>query len=302
MAVDQGPVVQSAILRAELVRRRRGLNKTQGDVARALEWSTSKLIRIEGGHNAVTKVDLDGLLTEYGVSNADRERLQSLNRAARLRGWWDAYRDDIDGPYLKYVGYEAGATFIRQFPGTVVPGLLQTPEYAEALTTCTNDPADVADVVKLRLQRQSELAQRSERPHLYYVLDEAVIRRHVGIKADPMIMPNQLDRIADVAAENHYVTVQLIPFSAGEHGGLTAFTVLGFDGELEDLVYLDSGKGEVAGITNEDLQVAEYAAKFETLLELALPESDSIGFIRKVAGQMRQRSASSTHSREPKVS
>jgi hypothetical protein len=124
----------------------------------------------------------------------------------------------------------------------------------------------------------------------------------VGIKSDPMIMPNQLDRIADEAAENDHVTVHLIPFSAGEHGGLTAFTVLGFGGALEDLVYLDSGKGEVADITNEDLQVAEYAAKFETLLDLTLPVNKSIDFVRDVAKEMRRRSASSTDSRGPKVS
>src|ERR1700744_4101806 len=284
MAVDQGPVVQSAILRRELVQLRRDSGKTQGEVARALEWSPSKLIRIEGGHNSVTKVDLDALLTVYGVSStADRDRFQSLRGAARLRGWWDAYRNEIVDQYLKYVGYEAGATFIRQFPGTVVPGLLQTPEYAEALTICTNDPSDVPAVVKLRLQRQTELAQRSDRPHQYYVLDEAVIRRHVGVSADPMIMPSQLDRIADEAAENPLVTVQLIPFSAGEHGGLTAFTVLGFNGALQDLVYLDSGKGEIADITGDDLQVADYAAKFETLLDLALPENESIKYIRDVA-------------------
>jgi transcriptional regulator with XRE-family HTH domain len=288
MAVDQGPVVQSAILRGELVQLRRNSGLTQGDVARALEWSTSKLIRIEGGRNSVTKVDLDALLSQYGVDSGDhRQRFYSLNKVARLRGWWDAYRNEIEDPYLKYVGYEAGATFIRQFPGTVVPGLMQTPEYAEALTLCTNEPAKVPAVVKLRLQRQIELAQRSEPPHQYYVLDEAVIRRHVGIHDDPAIMPNQLDRIADDAAGNDLVTVQLIPFRAGEHGGLTAFTVLGFSGVLPDLVYLDSGKGEVADITGEDPQVAEYAANFETLLDLALPENESISFIRNVAAEMR---------------
>lgn len=124
MAVDQGPVVQSAILRGELVRLRKENGLTQGDVARALEWSPSKLIRVEGGRSGITKVDLDALLAQYGVTaDGERGRFQQLNRAARLRGWWDAYRDDVSAPYLNYVGYEAGATFIRQFPGTVVPDL-----------------------------------------------------------------------------------------------------------------------------------------------------------------------------------
>ncbi len=288
MAVDQGPVVQSAILRGEIVRLRKDNGLTQGEVARALEWSPSKLIRIEGGHSSITKVDLDALLNRYGVAlGRERERFQRLNRAARLRGWWHAYRDEIDAPYLKYVGYEAGATFIRQFPGTVVPGLLQTAEYAEALTACTIETAKVTPVVRLRLQRQTELAQRSDPPRQFYVLDEAVIRRHIGIETDPMIMPSQLRHIADEAAGNELITVRLIPFSAGEHAGLSgAFTVLGFDGVLADLLYLDTGKGEFADITGEDPQVAEYAANFEVLLDRALPESESIMFIRSAADEM----------------
>src|ERR1700760_2207224 len=198
MGADQGPVVQSALLRAEIVRLRKRSKLTQEQVARSLEWSPSKLIRIEGGHSSVTKVDLDALINLYGGTSEDeREQLQLLNKAARLRGWWDAYNSEIDPPYLKYVGYEAGATFIRQFPGNVVPGLLQTAEYAEALTVCMNDAAMVSPVVKLRLQRQEELAQRSGPPQQFYVLDEAVIRRHVGIRTDRTIMPNQLYRIAD---------------------------------------------------------------------------------------------------------
>src|SRR6185437_8085225 len=141
MASDQGPVIQSAIVRSELVRLRKAKGMTQEQVAKNLEWSASKLIRVEGGHSSITKVDLDALLTQYGVtSESQRERLQALNRGAKETGWWEAYRNDTAPAYLNYVGYEAGAAFVRQFPGTVVPGLLQTPEYAEALTAISVDP------------------------------------------------------------------------------------------------------------------------------------------------------------------
>src|SRR5580658_5170526 len=162
MASDQGPVVQSALLRIELVRLRKERKMTQEQVAENLEWSASKLIRVEGGRSSITKVDLDALLDQYGLkSESQREKLQALNRGARDRGWWDTYRDDVSPTYLTYVGYEAGAAFIRQFPGTVVPGLLQTREYAVALTATSVDPEKVAPVVRLRLQRQSELVRRS---------------------------------------------------------------------------------------------------------------------------------------------
>ena len=128
MATDQGPVVQSALLRGELVRFRKESGFTQEQVAADLEWSPSKLIRVEGGRSSITKVDLDALLTKYGVtSESTRERLQALNRGAREPAWWDKYRDDIADTYLRYVGFEAGASFIRQFESVFVPGGLQTP-------------------------------------------------------------------------------------------------------------------------------------------------------------------------------
>src|ERR1700686_1118629 len=123
MPADQGPVVQSALLRGELVRLRRESGLTQEQVASDLEWSPSKLIRVEGGRSSITKVDLDALLTMYGVtSESRRDQLQALNKGARERGWWDKYRDDVSATYLNYVGLEAGAAFIRQFQSGFLPG------------------------------------------------------------------------------------------------------------------------------------------------------------------------------------
>jgi transcriptional regulator with XRE-family HTH domain len=275
MAADQGPVVQSAILRSELVRLRKKNKLTQEEVAHGLEWSPSKLIRIEGGHSSITKVDLNALLDRYGVtSGSERQRLQDLNRGARSAAWWTSYRNEIPAPYLNYVGYEAGATFVRQFPGTVVPGLLQTTEYAEALTTSAVEAIEVAPVVKLRLQRQSELVQRSEPPRQFYVLDEAVIRRHR-------------------AARDELITVRVITFKAGAHAGLSgAFTLLEFDGDLPDLLYLDPGRGELAIIDIDTARVSKYADTFEALLDRALGEDDSIAFIRSAAEEMSLRQIS----------
>lgn len=287
MASDQGPVIQSAILRTELVRLRKVNGITQEQVAGNLEWSASKLIRVEGGHSSITKVDLDALLDQYGVTSADeRERLQALNRGAKETGWWEVYRNDTAPAYLNYVGYEAGAAFIRQFPGTVVPGLLQTAEYAEALTAISVDPVRVASVVKLRVQRQTELAQRGAPPRQYFVLDEAVIRRHVGVAKDPAIMPSQLLHIVSRARDDVRVTVRVIPFSKGEHAGLPGpFTLLEFDGGLPDLLYLDTGR-EAINMVSRDDKVSEYADIFERLLETALPAEESLEFIRAAAEDM----------------
>jgi hypothetical protein len=99
-------------------------------------------------------------------------------------------------------------------------------------------------------------------------------------------MPNQLHHIADEATTNELITVRLIPFSSGEHAGLSAFTVLGFSNVVPDMVYLDPGRADLARLTGEDPQVAEYAANFETLFDLAMSEAESIAFIRAVADKM----------------
>jgi transcriptional regulator with XRE-family HTH domain len=289
MATDQGPVVQSALLRGEIVRLRKESGLTQEQVAAELEWSPSKLIRVEGGRSSITKVDLDALLTKYGVtSESTRERLQALNRGARERAWWDKYRDDIAPTYLGYVGLEAGAAFIRQFESGFVPGLLQTRQYAEAVTEYSVNAARVKPIVELRLQRQAGLAQRLPQPRRCYVVDEAVIRRHVGISTDPAIMPDQLHVIADEVARNDLITLRVMPFTAGAHRGLSGpFTLLEFDGGLPDVLYIDAGRAPFASMAaGYDPRVAEYRDDFETLLEDALAAGKSIELIRSVAEEM----------------
>jgi transcriptional regulator with XRE-family HTH domain len=295
VANDHGPVIESALLRNELVRLRKDSEKTQEQVAGALEWSPSKLIRVEGGRSSITKVDLDALLTEYGVtSESHRDRLQALNRGARERGWWDDYKDDISPDYLSYVGFEAGAASIKQFQLGVIPGLLQTAKYARTVaaigsTAIGSDDEDrIASVVGLRLERQARLSERSVPPRQYFVLDEAVIRRYVGVKTDPSIMPDQLCSLANRAQRDNLVTVRVIPFDAGAHSGLSdePFTLLEFEAGLPDILYVDVNRGATKITGGDEPQVERRKREFEDLLEAALPAPESIDLIRNVADEM----------------
>lgn len=296
MSSDEGPVVQSALLRDELVRLRTRRGLTQQQVAAALEWSPSKLIRVEGGKSSITKVDLDALLTEYGVtSESHRERLQVLRSGTREAGWWNAYKDSVSATYLRYVGFEAAAAVIRQFQTNFIPALLQTPEYSEIVTIAGSvEPHLVRPIVELRLQRQTELLRRSAPPRQYFVLDEGVIRRHVGIKKDRSVMPNQLRFVADRAERDDLVTVRVLPFEAGAHTGLEPFTLLQFDARLPDTLILDADRGDFTMIAENDPQAAKaqvekvdkYVQYFESLIEDAWPADRSIEFMRKVADEM----------------
>jgi hypothetical protein len=280
MANDHGPVVQSALLCDELVRLRRDAGLTQDQVAVDLAWQAAKVIEIEGGC-PVAEADLDALLERYIVPAARQERLRELNRGTRDDRWWTGYQDTVPAVYLDYIGYERGAASIRQFPGTVVPGLLQTPAYARALTDMAlDDPGQAARVVELRLRRQSELASRDTLPRQHYILDEAVIRRRIGASRDQAIMTEQLRHIALAAGPGGQVTVQVIPFGAGEHAGLSGpFTLLELTGGLPDILYLDSGRDPIEMISRH-ARVADYAGRFERLRAAALPVAESLELIQ----------------------
>ena len=289
MATDRGPVVQSALLRGELVDLRRASGLTQNQVASALDWSSSKLIRIEGGQSSISQVDLDALLTRYGVtSESRRERLHTLNRGAKEPGWWDKYKDEVAPIHLTYVGFEAGASYVRQFQSGFLPDLLQTADYAEAVTGNSVDAARVAAIVSLRLERQSELAQREPRPRQDYVIDEAVIRRYVGSAKSPDAMCDQLHQIADRAEQDDLVTIRVLPFHVGTQRGLYgSFTLLEFDEGLPDLLYIDAGRGEFAKpVKGDNPRVVEYRNDFEFLLGNALSAERSIELIRRSAENM----------------
>jgi transcriptional regulator with XRE-family HTH domain len=291
MASDPGPVIQRALLTAELQRVRRDAGKTQEEVARALDWSPSKLIRIEGGNVGISTTDLQALLRYCGVTEEARvQELSVLARGARARGWWDPYKDDLNDPaYSTYIGYEGGASTIRHCSPLFIPGLLQTEEYARALTIeFAPNEAILNAVVEVRLLRQDKMFNQDDPPEQHYVLDEATIRRRVGGQRDIGIMSRQLDNLLDLATRP-YMTVELIPFDKGAHFGMLGeFVLLGFQHGPEGVLFLESSRASGSDLTvAESDHIAAYLEGFERLRNLALSPEESINFIREVADEMR---------------
>jgi hypothetical protein len=130
------------------------------------------------------------------------------------------------------------------------------------------------------------MAKRSIPPRRYFVVDEAVIRRHVGISQNPAIMPAQLRHIAERSEREESLTVRVIPFTAGAHPGLSApFSLLEFEGAMPDLLYLDAGR-EAYLIAGSDPRIGQYADDFEVLQENALSPAESVDLILQVAEGM----------------
>jgi hypothetical protein len=253
-------------------------------VVRELDWSLSKVIRIETGAVGVSTTDLRALLQLYGITDSDRVReLTEMARASRRKpAWWSAYRDLIPEGYRKYTELEGAASVIQVYNPLLVFGPLQTREYAHAIVA-SGGPSeltdeDIARLVEFRMIRQRELFG-STGCQVTVLLGEAAVRQVVG---DPDVMREQLAFLRD--GDHAGVTLRVVPFSSGAHPGLAgAFTILGFPDPVDDdVLCLDGIMNDIIERDNAE-QVSEYKAAFSRLEALALsPEETSALLVRCV--------------------
>ncbi|MEG8274718.1 helix-turn-helix domain-containing protein [Streptomyces sp. AHA2] len=283
--MQHGPAVRRRKLGAELRALRASAGLTSGEAARLVGWHQSKVSRIETGTSGVKPADVRLLLDAYGVADSQlRELLLVLAGSDDGGGrhhWWHAYRGVLPPTYRDFISLESQAAAMRTLETTVVPGLLQTPEYARAVTRAAvgNLPEDRLDtLVEVRLARQDVL--RADPPlELSAVLDEAVLRREVG---GPGVMARQLERLVEAARLPH-VRLQVLPFAAGAHIGVTGpFVILSFLSTSDlDVVVLDHLTSSLYLERKEDLRA--YTEAFNSLLIHALSPEDSLDFIAGTA-------------------
>jgi transcriptional regulator with XRE-family HTH domain len=274
------PAVTRRRLRTELRRARLDAGLTQEQTARAMDWSLSKLIRIENGTNNISTNDLKALAQYYEI--ADEEQVANwlvLARASRERTWWST--SDIPKPLAQLIEYENAAYLSRHYEELVVPGLLQTTDYMRASTRqlAPDMPESQVDrVIEVRLKRQ-ELLKRAEAPLLFFILDEAVIRRMVG--SEDMVR-QQLQHLIKAAGRPH-ITVEVVPFTAGLVPGLQApFVIHEFSDAADDeLLYLESPQGDMLRENDPDAFL-RYREDFERLRQASLGPQGTIDFLREV--------------------
>jgi transcriptional regulator with XRE-family HTH domain len=242
-AVGPDPAIHRRRLRNELRNVREAVGKTQRDVAAAMDWSQSKLIRIESGAVNISTNDLRALLGHYGIDSARIDTLIKLARVAREVSPWSIYKDSATPEYIAFLGYESSASVIRNFEPLLVPGLLQTEEYARTIISLifSHDPQKVDPLVDLRIQRQ-ELLVREPTPSLHFIVDEAVIRRVAGGRD---IMRRQLRQLQNLA-EYPNITIRIMPFERGLYRRLRLpYWLFEFpDPEDGDIVYVENPQGE----------------------------------------------------------
>jgi len=279
--VDEGPTLRRRRLGAELKRCREAAGLTQENVSRHFEWHAAKVTRIETARVAVTARDVKDLLALYGVEDQDyREALMALARLSREKTWWTDYRDLMRPG--NFVGLEAEASSMRTWEPIVLPGLLQTEAYMRALMRSgrSSDPPKETDRrVSLRLKRQGRL--RSPSPLiLSAIVDESVVRRVIG---GSDVMNEQLRHLIDTAQLPN-VTLQILPFGAGEHpflGGSAA--LLEFrETTHPDVVYLEGLAGDL--YEEQPSEVGRYRDEFDRLSAMALDHRLSLKMIEGLVG------------------
>lgn len=271
------PSVRARQLAAELRRLRDAATLTGEEAAGRLGWSPSKISRIENGQTPPSPADLRRLLDLYQAAGGQRERLELLGHSIGQRGWWDAYADTLGPEYAALIALEAEASSLRWYSPMLVPGLLQTEQYAREVIRSgllIAPPGEIERRVQVKMNRQRVLTKDGP-VDLAVVLDEAALLRAVG---GPDVMRGQLAHLAQMAARPN-VTVQVLPLVAGPHPATTGeFTILGFPELIApDVVFLENMTSDL--YVEQEAAVYRYVLAFDRLRSLALDPEKSVAYI-----------------------
>ncbi|MFJ4691967.1 helix-turn-helix domain-containing protein [Streptomyces sp. NPDC088766] len=273
------PTARRRRLSIELKKLREQSALTCAQVGQALDWSGSKVNRMETGSGRVQPSDIDALCRFYGTGDEMREFLKSLARQAKVRGWWQVHGSGVPEWFNIYIGLEQDASTFRQYQCEVLPGLMQTHAYASELhrTGAHMTTADIDRAVRVRMERQDMLS-RPDAPEAWFVVNEGALRNVIGDRA---LMREQLERVLD-AVRLPAVTLQVLPFDSGTYPTTGSFTMLGFPApEDPDIVYRD-GITDAIYLEGEH-HVREYTRAFDGLRAAALSPQRSTHLIESIS-------------------
>ncbi|MET7368004.1 helix-turn-helix transcriptional regulator [Streptomyces sp. NPDC005566] len=278
-----GPTTRRRQLGADLRRLREAKGLTLEDAGARVGVSKATLSRYETKEGTVKWPAVDALCREYDASDEERTSLVELAKGARIQGWWRSLADPIPESMNLMLTLEDEVVSEGHYACMYVPGLLQTRAYAEAVhraseLRCTDQEID--HMVDIRMKRQ-ELLARDEPPHIWAVIDEAVIRRMVGGRT---VMRQQLQHLADQSTKPH-ITIQILPFAAGAHAAAVgSFVILGGATPELDVIYVDIIGGGL--FMEKPQELKRYKLAFEYLRAQALDLRSSAALLNRVCEEL----------------
>jgi transcriptional regulator with XRE-family HTH domain len=285
MPDGQGVATTRRRLRTELRRLREAAGLHQTEVVKQLDWSISKLIRIENGSVGVSVTDVRALAALYGAEPELVEELVRLARITRERQWWSSYRHVLSPSLREYIAYEADASAIYVAHPTLIPGLLQTEAYIRAVLESTRVEPAASERIEaefdVRRRRQQEILYSGHPPKYHVILDESALRRHIG---GAEVMRRQIEHL--MALTEDLVTIAVWPMSAGGHVAmLGAFTIMEFANEDEPgVLFLESALGHP--IERDQDQVDKYRKAFDVMLQRCLVGAEARSLMARIADEL----------------
>ncbi|WP_017598950.1 helix-turn-helix domain-containing protein [Nocardiopsis lucentensis] len=276
MTTPHSPTLRLRRLATMLRQARERAGYTTSQVATKFKWSPGKVSKMETTETKrINSGDLDKLMDLYEITDpGTRQVMQALAKDARQRGWWSRYKDVFKDHALP--DFEAEASLIRTFQSQMIPGLLQTPEYMEALLKGGRyaDPESIRRKVEARTARRDVLT-RSNPARFRAIIDEAALRRVIGSTS---VLKGQLAHLLYMAQLPN-IDVQVLPFSVGSHAALCApFTILDFPEPLDlPIVFIETASN---GLFLEDPdEVEQHSATFGDVQGSALSTARSASLI-----------------------
>ncbi|MFP3987777.1 helix-turn-helix transcriptional regulator [Streptomyces sp. E11-3] len=274
-------------LGGELLRLRDAAGLTQPQAAAALSATAAKVAKMEKGWVPFREPDIRALCELYGVSDAQVvDRLLSLAKTDRerrkVKGWWNEYPELR--ALVEYVALEDIATGVRTWQGAFVPGLLQTPDYARALAVGNadwDDPDEIERFVEAKIARQVRLTDANPL-QLWALIGEGALRQLVGGRD---VMRAQLAHLVQAAGHPH-VKVQVVPFIAGSHPGMTsAFSIVSFaESGAMDVVYMDTTSSTLW--LESEADAARHDAAFGRIARNGLAPRDSLALVERIRKEL----------------
>jgi transcriptional regulator with XRE-family HTH domain len=288
MPTSGSPPVRRRRLAAELRRLRMGTGRTADDIGRALGWSKAKVSRYELAQSGLKPADVARLLDVYGIQGTEREKLLTLAEEASHKGWWEAYSDVLTEGHLAFIGLEAEATSILEWHVNVVPGLLQTEQYAREVLSGYHEVAPISPrAVQRRLETRlirQQILTRDEPPEYVAILDQSVLLRQRG---DRSVMRAQLQRLADIT-ELPNVTIHILPLARNHGLAVDSFTVFQFgkahETTLHDVINLEHLINEL--YVEGDTDTYQFGLAFNYLTQESLPSAESRELILTTCRQL----------------
>lgn len=278
MLEPASPTVRRRRLAAELRRLRERAGMTGDQVADRVGWSASKLSRIENAHTVPGDAEIRQLLDLYDVEGHYADELFALAQEAAGKGWWETYSPTLPPDYASLIGLEAEAQAALNWEPLIVPGLLQTGDYAREVTNGYLEridpvpPSETRRRVEARLARQRILT-RDNPLRLSVVLDQSVLHRRFG---DRSVMRSQIKRLLDLS-ERDNISLRILQLDGRHPIGTGAFVLLQFgevhDVTYQDVVYIENLTG--GRYVEEEDEVFRYKRAFDRLSDLALDEQKS---------------------------